>query len=100
MQPEIPGNKSPPKYALSKEFVIGCFQEVITFINSEYKRERTNLQIKEKVSEVLRYFLAPIRPYGCVFYHLGGAYKSIMRQFQLFEKTKCVSVRKLIWNKL
>ena len=79
------GKESPPKYVIVNGFVIGCFPEVNTFTNSEGKRERIKINIKEKVSEVLRTFLASIRPNGYIFTQLGGARKPIMGHLQFFE---------------
>ena len=40
---------------------------------------------EEDLTDLLRLFLAPVRPYGCILAHTGGKHKSIMGHYQFFE---------------
>jgi hypothetical protein len=46
---------------------------------------RTKIDIEEDVNDVLRAFLAPIRPYGFVTAFSGGSHKSVHGHYQYFE---------------
>ena len=64
-QNHIPKN-NPPKFAIANGFVIGSFPEVFLYIGKDGKEVRTEIDIEEDDKDVLRTFLAPIRPYGFV----------------------------------
>jgi len=77
--------KNPPKYAIANGFVIGSFPKFFSYIDKDGEEVRTKIDIEEDVNDVLRAFLAPIRPYGFVTAFSGGSHKSVHGHYQYFE---------------
>jgi len=76
---------SPPKFAIANGFVIGSFPEVITFINKDGEVVRRAINVEEDINDVLRAYIAPVRPYGYIFAYSGGSHKSVIGHYQYFE---------------
>ena len=77
----------PPRDSIANGFVIGSIPpEAINFEeeNGEIRRIRP-LNVEEDVNDVLRAYLAPIRPYGYIFAYSGGSHKAIQGHVQYFE---------------
>jgi hypothetical protein len=72
MRSHLTTKKTPPKFAIANEFVIGSFPQEIEFINEE--GEKVTRKIKDnELSDLLKAMLAPVRSYGCVFAYSGGS---------------------------
>jgi hypothetical protein len=48
-------------------------------------REKARNTNNNKLTDLLKAVLAPVRPYGCVFAYSGGYQKSITGNYQFFE---------------
>ena len=66
---------NPPKYAITNGFVIGSFPKVITFVNKDGNEEKRDVDAEVDISDVLRAYMAPIRPFGCIYVFTGGSHK-------------------------
>ena len=74
----------PPRYSIANGFVIGSIPpEAIHFTDEEGNIRPLN--VEQDVNDVLRAYLAPIRPYGYIFAYSGGAHKSVQGHVQYFE---------------
>jgi hypothetical protein len=76
--------KTPPKFAIANEFVIGSFPEEIKFFNKKGQRVTRKIE-DEELTDILKAMVPSLRPYGCVFTYSGGAQKSLRRNYQFFE---------------
>ena len=73
-----------PKFSLDHGYVTGLIQRGISFKTKD--GEVISIEITEEdLTDLLRLFLAPVRPYGCILGHTGGKHKSIMGHYQFFE---------------
>ena len=77
--------ETPPKFAIANGFVIGSFPEIFSYIDKDGNEVRTEINVEEDVNDVLRAFLAPIRPYGFVTAFSGGSHRSVHGHYQYFE---------------
>lgn len=87
MNPSYCNKVAPPKYSIANGFVIGSIPKTISFKDKdgELKTQKVDVEDEEKVNEVLRAYLAPIRPYGCIFAYSGGAHQAVRGHYSLFE---------------
>ena len=85
MQGNHISKKNPPKFAIANGFVIGSFPEVFSYIDKDGNEVRAEVNVEEDANDVLRAFLAPIRPYGFVTAFSGGSHRSVHGHYQYFE---------------
>jgi hypothetical protein len=75
MQPNMANKKSPPKFAIANEFVIGSFPQEVNWITSNGDTKKRIIKDHE-VTDILKAMMACVRPYGSIFVYTGGAQKS------------------------
>lgn len=87
MNPRNCNKVAPPKYSIANGFVIGSIPKTISFKDKDGKLHTCDVDVEdeEQVNEVLRAYLAPIRPYGCIFTYSGGAHQALRGHWSLFE---------------
>ena len=76
--------KAQPKFLLANGFATGLIPRRIGYRTKNGKIETVEIT-DEDLTDLLRLFLAPVRPYGCILAHTGGKHKSIMGHYQFFE---------------
>ncbi len=87
MRSHLTIKKTPPKFAIANEFVIGSFPKEIEFINEE--GEKVTRKIKDnELTDILKAMLAPVRMYGYVFAYFGGSQNSIKGNCHFLRWTK------------
>jgi hypothetical protein len=87
MQPNMANKKSPPKFAIANGFVNGSFPQEVRWITSNSDTKKRIIKNHE-VTDILNAMMAPVRPYGSIFAHTGGAQKFIRGNYQFFEMDK------------
>ena len=84
MQPNMTRKRFPPKFAIANRFDIGSMPKVLQLTTAN--GEKKNRVIAEReVTDLLKAMIAPVRPYGLIFSHTGGAQKSLRGNYQFFE---------------
>ena len=66
-------------------FVIGSFPKVITCVNKDGNEEKRDVDAEVDISDVLQAYMAPIRPFGCIYVFTGSSHKWVRGHYQLFE---------------
>ena len=76
--------KNPPKFAIANGFATGCVPERIRYTKKNGIETMIDIT-DDDLTDLLRLYLAPVRPWGCVLGHTGGKHKSIMGHYSFFE---------------
>lgn len=85
MSPSHRNKPAPPKFSIANGFVIGSIPKTVSYEDNEGRLKNVDVENEEHVTEVLRAYLAPIRPYGHIFAYSGGAHQAIRGHFSYFE---------------
>ncbi len=72
MQSHMATKKTPPKFSIANEFIIGSFSQEIQFTNKNDERVTRKIDYYE-LTDILKAMSAPVRPYRAVFAFFGGA---------------------------
>ena len=75
MCPNLENKRIPPKLAIAYGFVIGSFPQKIEITNKNGKKKARNIN-DNKLTDLLKAMLAPVRPYACAFAYYGGSQKN------------------------
>ena len=90
--------KNPPKFSVANGFPTGCIPERISY--REKNGNETTVEITDDdLTDLLRLYLAPVRPWGCVLGHTGGKHKSIMGHYQFLRQICLMCVHLSITKK-
>ena len=92
MKPSQTCSKKPPKFAIANGFAIGTFPTKIPHASPACSGATRQINILKDVNDVMKAFVAPVRPFGYVFQHFGGSQKCIQGHYQFFETDQnCVT---------
>jgi hypothetical protein len=76
--------KDPPMFSIANGFAIRSLPKELHWTSTNGFRKQRKIHDYE-VTDLLKAMLAPVRPYGCVFFYSEGAQKSIIGNYQFFK---------------
>ncbi len=67
----IHDKKKPPKVAIANGFVIGSMPKILQLTTTDGEKKTTRAIAENKITDLLKAMMAPVRPYGSIFLYTG-----------------------------